>query len=454
MADSFKRKSLFRITYPLFFYAALSVAVTFADTALLSNYSDALAASVSMANQILGVAYDLSALLSVGALVLISQYLGNNQVSQARGIAMVGILAGAALGFVIAGIIVAGAPFFADWVNTPAEILGDVLIYIYVIAVAMAFNGFIMSAQAALTGFGHTLEILVVGVVANFVYLGLEYTLIYGAFGIPEMGIYGAAWSTVIVRGGTILLLILILSWRLGLRLSDLPKGIWQTTRKILRLSYPSVAENLAYNLYQLAVVAMIAILGVSTVLTRSYALTITQLILIITLVISHGNQVLIGYEKGAGEHDQAYRRAQKTALITGAVAMAASCLIYAFSDVLIGILTDDPEIIAGVTIVLLLQVFVTPLNTINLLLFNSLKACGDVNRPVLVNLTITFAIALPLAYWAIAVLDMGVTGLWYVYIAEEAIKAGAMLYLWRGRAWQRIEIIDRADQSGPVAAG
>ncbi|MEM8978264.1 MAG: MATE family efflux transporter [Pseudomonadota bacterium] len=443
MSETFQRKSLFKITFPLFVYAILSVAVTFADTALLANYSDNLAASVSLANQILGVAYDLSALLSVGALVLISQHLGRNEIEAARSIALIGMAAGMLLGLAIASVLILGAPFFANWVNVPAEVYRDVLAYIYIIALAMVFHGVIMSAQAALTGFGMTLVILIVGVVANVVYLGLEYTLIYGAFGFPELGVYGAAWSTVIVRGGTIVLLIYFLRRRLGLSFRTKPEAFWAKTRRILNISYPSVAENLAYNLYQLTVVSLIAVLGVSSVLTRSYALTITQLIMIITLVITHGNQVLVGYDRGAEDYEAAFRRAQHTAVITGALAMLASWCLYLNADFLIKLLTEDQAVIGAISAILFLQIFVTPLNTVNLLIFNSLKACGDVNRPVLINLGLTFGIALPLAYVAVAVWELGVVGLWYVYIVEEGLKAAAMFTLWRSRTWQRYEVME-----------
>ncbi|MEO0372560.1 MAG: MATE family efflux transporter, partial [Pseudomonadota bacterium] len=141
-------------------------------------------------------------------------------------------------------------------------------------------------------------------------------------------------------------------------------------------------------------VVSMIAALGVSAVLTRSYALTLTQILMIITFVISHGNQVLVGYDKGAGENEAALRRGQRTALITGAFAMGATMLFYLIHEPLLGILTQDPEILSSIAAILLLQVFVMPLRTVNLILFNSLKACGDVNRPVIASLLLTFGIA------------------------------------------------------------
>lgn len=77
--------------------------------------------------------------------------------------------------------------FFADWVNTPDEIRNDVIAYVYIIAGAMVFNGVITSVTAALRGFGRTVEILIMGLVANAVYIFFEYVLIYGHWGFPEM---------------------------------------------------------------------------------------------------------------------------------------------------------------------------------------------------------------------------------------------------------------------------
>ncbi|MEM9788400.1 MAG: MATE family efflux transporter [Pseudomonadota bacterium] len=154
---------------------------------------------------------------------------------------------------------------------------------------------------------------------------------------------------------------MIVALWRVGsLKLRVWPSNFRSEVFRILQISCASVAENLAYNLYQLAVVSMIAVLGVSAVLTRSYALTLTQIFMVITLVISHGNQVLVGYDKGAGNIQPAFRRGQRTAFLTGAFAMAATALFYLAHEPFIGLLTEDPEILTGIADILLLQIVVT----------------------------------------------------------------------------------------------
>lgn len=443
MSAKFERKNLFQLCLPLFLFGIMTIGVSSISTMLLSNYSDELAASVSMANQILGVGYDLSGLMSVGALILISQYLGRDEVEDARMIAQIGFIASIAFGVVIAAGLAGGAIFYAEWINTPPEILEDVLIYVYGMSLGMIFYGFINTAIAALRGFGRTIEILWFGVLGSVVYLALEYVLIYGVWIFPELGIYGAIWANLLIRTIKIALLIWILKWKLGLSVFHVPPGLWQQTKKIFKLSYPSVTEALGYQFYQLFVVSLIAALGVTAVLTRSYSLTLTQLMAMITLVISYGNEVLIGYDKGGEQNELAYRRGLKTAMGTAAVLIGVSAMIWIFAEPLLRLFTQDKDIITASQEILMLHIMLTPFQVINLILFNSLKAVGDVNRPVIINLSITFAVAIPLSWLFASHLEYGVKGLWYALILEEVVKASAMFLRWRYRSWQRLHVLD-----------
>lgn len=445
----FERKSLFRLTAPIFLFSVVSIGVTFVDTILLAGYSENLAAAVSMANQILGIAYDVSGLFSVGALILIAQYLGRNQIEKAKNIVVVAMASSCLLGLIIGGVLVLGAGQFADWVNTPEEIREDVIIYVYVIAVAIIFNGLIVSVTAALRGFGLTVEILIMGIIANVVYIFFEYTLIYGRFGFPELGVYGAALSTLIVRVASIGFLLWVLKRKLGIVFNATPIGFIKKVKQITKISYPSVSEGMCYNLYQLAMVSFIAVLGTTEVLTRSYALTITALPSLVAMVISQGNEVLVGYDKGSQDNETARKRANKTAIITGIVNSGFAFLIYLNAELLIGLFTKDAAIIAGVTSILFYTIILTFFNTVNIVLLNALKAVGDVNRPVLFNLGITFAIALPLGYLAVTEFNLGVEGLWYVYLIEETIKSIIMFTLWQSKKWHKYKVVEQ-EKPGP----
>lgn len=235
---------------------------------------------------------------------------------------MIAVQSSLILGCIIALILVLGAEFFADWVNTPDEIRSDVIAYVYIIAGAMLFNGVITSVTAALRGFGRTVEILIMGLFANAVYIFFEYVLIYGHWGFPELGVYGAALSTLIVRIASIGFLLYVLHTKLEISVFKKPTRFIERVKGIVKISYPSVGEGMSYNIYQLTMVSLIAVLGTTAVLTRSYTLTITSLLSIISFVISQGNEILVGYDKGSKDNESAYKRANRTAVVTGLINM------------------------------------------------------------------------------------------------------------------------------------
>jgi putative MATE family efflux protein len=434
-------KTLFQLCYPLFLNSFLTLAVTLIDTMIISNYSDDAAAAVSIANQVLGVAYDFSALLGVGGVILISRSLGQEREARARHIASVTIMANTALSLLIALVLLVAGPIVVELINTPAEIVDDAVLYIKVIAVAMTFNGFLMAAVSALRAFGHVKTILVLGLFANVLYIVLEYVLIYGYGPIPELGVFGSALATLSVRVSGVLLLVWVLARNLQLRYrTDMSfKRLVILAKYLFNLSYPSVMDNVAYGFYQLFLVSFIAGLGVATVLSRSYTLALTSFLTLIVMTISQGNEVLVGYQFGAGRGADVYWRAIRSAGIAVFLATGVSVLFYLFSGQLIGLFTEDPEIHRMANELLFLTIFLQPVTALNAILFHSLKATGDVYVPVMASQLVMWLVGFPLAYFVCIPLGQGVIGLWYVFILEEGLKATFMFYRWSGGRWRAV---------------
>ncbi len=433
----FRRKTLWPLIWPLLVCGLLTMGAAMADTFLVSAYAPELAATVSMGNQILGVAYDLSGLLAVGALVMIAQALGAGKIRRARRIGWLAIGGSAMFNAAIALVLVGCAPWFVVWTNTPEEIRAATEVYVRLTAVSLVGNGVIVAASAMLRGFGHTVEILVLGVVANGVYLLLEYGLIFGAWGLPELGVVGAALSSVLVRAlgvGVILFLLArkVGGWRIRWR-GWHAGGVW---RKLLRLSFPSVGENVVYDVYQLLMVSLIAALGTASVLMRSYALTVSSLLSLVVFTVAQGNETLVGYDRGGGNLEMARRRAERTALWTGLGTMLLAGVLYFAAESLLGLFTQDPEVIAGGKMLLLITVCMQPFQAGATILLAALRAVGDVWVPVGWSLAATWLVALPAGFGAVEIGGWGVAGLWWSVTLGEAVKCLVLAVRWHRMRW------------------
>ena len=137
----------------------------------------------------------------------------------------------------------------------------------------------------------------------------------------------------------------------------------------------------------------------------------------------------------GVDEIHPAWEKVMMTFIIAVTV-FAIGVLFYGLSDQLIGLFTQDQEIYALAEQLLFLTIFLQPVTALNTILFHSLKAVGDVYVPVVISQVVMWGISLPLAYWLCVPMEMGVVGLWYVFIFEEALKGACMLYRWLRGSW------------------
>ncbi|MEM7315083.1 MAG: MATE family efflux transporter [Planctomycetota bacterium] len=418
-------QSLFQLSYPLLLNAAIGMVVTLIDTVIISRYSEDAAAAVSMANQILLVAFDFSAIFATGAVVLVSRSLGANEPDRAKEISEAATTGNAMISFVFSAIIFSAAAWLASAINTPREIFADTVTYLRVGAFTILLNGVMMAGTSTLRGYGQTRIILVLGIAAYVTYLLAEVLLIYGWGPIPELGVFGSALATLLVRAVAVIALTVVLYRRLTIRtwalqfstaIRHLP-GLYQ-------ISWPAAVDNLAYGFYQMLLVSFIATYSVAMVLARTFTLSLSAFLTVTLMSISQANEVMVGFRFGAGRNADINRCIAHASLVATLITTSCAALLYLFAEPLIGLFTNDVNIHQLATQLLWITIFVQPFSAVNTILFHSLKTTGDVVVPVAVTQIMMWGMSVPIAWWLTMSLQLGVVGLWYVLLLEEALKA------------------------------
>ncbi len=437
-----KHGTLFQLSFPLFLHSFLMLGVVLVDTIIISAHSADSAAAVNVAGQVLMVAYEFSALLGVAGVIMISHSIGRGDMARAREVAAVTVLANTALGLAIGVVLAAFGPFVLELLNTPEAIAGEAKLYIQVVACAMVFNGFMVAAVACLRGFARSRTVLILGLFAAAFYLALEYLLILGPGPLPALGVLGSALGTLLTRIVAAAALAGALLWTIGVRLrpGELLAS-WGLVKRMFAMSFPSVSDNIAYSFYQLILLSFAASFGVVAVLSRAYVMIAATFLTVAIMAISQGNEVLLGYQRGGGRTELAYKQALRSAAIAAAASGSLAILIYLGSDWFIGLFSQDPAVLALSRELLFLTIFLKPGYAINAILFHSLKAVGDVRWPVVVSQSVTWGFSLPLAWLLCVHQEYGVAGIWYALIAEESVKAALMYARWQSRRWHAYAI-------------
>ncbi|AYF96928.1 MATE family efflux transporter [Protaetiibacter intestinalis] len=432
-ASGFRRIGILRLSWPLLVVTLVTLLAVIADTVILSVGSPELNAAVSTANQLLGIPYDLSVLFSIGALVVIAQLLGAGRLASARRATIIALRANTALGLAIVVALAVLGPWLVSVVNTPDELVGESLVYLYAVLGGVLFNAYLVVATAILRAYGRTVVILVLGLALNLSYLVMQYVFIL----VLDMGAAGAALSTTLARGGTAVIVAWVVYRRTGAHLfSKLPPREAETGAvRMAKLSVPTVVENAAYNVGILVLVSFVNLLGTDAINARSYALTLTALVTGIVLALAQANETIVGWDTGGRTPAHARRLTLRVAAWAAGASVVLALVLWYFADAVLSIFGANADVVAGAREVLLLSVVLLPLAAVTAVVYGALRSTGDVVVPMVYSIASSVVVLVPLAWIFVGVLGWGLSGAWWALIAAEAVKATLLLARWlRGR--------------------
>ncbi|WP_092858592.1 MATE family efflux transporter [Albimonas pacifica] len=430
-----RERTLFQLSYPLFLQSLVMFAVMALDMMIWSRHGPGTAAALSVAGQVMRIAVEVSALMGIGAVILISQQLGAGARRAAERTAEVACLANGALGLALGAALALVGPLVLRLMTLEAGIEADAGLFLRWAGGAIVFLCFGNAAVAVLRAFGRSRLVMALGVIGAAAYLGLEVLLVLGAGPVPALGSEGAGIANLVLRAGVAMALAAILVRGMGLRLR--PRVLLRRAalaRRMAGLAAPSVSDFIAYGVYQMVLLAVIATQGEVAVLARAYVMIAMSFLTLVIMAIVQGCEVLIGYRLGAGDREAAQRQALRAAGIAAGLSMGCAIAIRLAAEPFLGLFSDDPQVHALGRSLLTLTILLQPCFAVNMVLFHALRAVEDVRWPVIVSQSLSWGFGLPLA-WALCIpAGWGVEGVWLAFLAEELAKALAMLRRWTVR--------------------
>ena len=291
----------------------------------------------------------------------------------------------------------------------------------------------IFLSTAALRAAGDTKTPLIVGVVVNLVNFGINYTLIFGNFGFPRLGINGAAIGTSIAyTTGATLFVLLFLRHRLGIGLHrEAPLLDWGTIRRILRIGVPAATEQLAFQIGLLVWIVMVVGFGQNAVAAHQIGLRIQSFVFMPGLGMSIASSALVGQNLGARNAELADRTAREATKLSILIMGALALFNFALAFVGPGIAHD-----LAVTFI---RVHATSIPAIGLFftLSGSLRGAGDTKWPLYASLAGTYGLRLPLSALLGYALGLGVLGVWIALPVEYYLRSVIIVRRFNGGAWK-----------------
>ncbi|MBD8069887.1 MATE family efflux transporter [Bacillus sp. PS06] len=448
--NSVQKLTLFAITWPIFIETMLHLLMGNADTLMLSKYSDDAVAAVGVSNQILMLMGVLFGFIATGTSVLVSRSLGANSFKEASQIAVVSIVSNILVGLVIGVALVFFASDLISIMGVSSNLNSEATLYLQIVGGCIFLQSGIMTMGAILRSYRFTRDAMYVTLAMNGINIIGNYLFIFGMFGLPVLGVAGVAISTILSRfiGLAIIVIILYKRIRPTLPFSYVFKRFPHIEMKrILEIGIPSAGEHLSFNGSQLVITSFIVMLGTEAITTKVYAQNIGMFVLLFSIAIGQGNQIIIGHQIGAKQFDAAYKRCVHSLLIAIGITSVVGLILYLFSKPILTLFTDNEKIIATGSILLLLTALVEPGRSFNAIVIASLRAAGDVNFPVFIGILSMWGVSVPLAYILGIHFEFGLVGIWIAFMVDEWLRGILMLWRWRQGKWRQMTI-DRNEQA------
>ncbi|MGK4006850.1 MATE family efflux transporter [Sorangium sp. So ce1036] len=405
---------------------------------LVSRLSDGAAAAYGLANQIMLTFMITFRFVSLGASVVVTQYLGARDRDGADQVARAALAANLWMGVLSCGVIAVGARPLLELMRLPESLFPMAQPYLVAVGVMLAFDAVNFSLGAVLRAHTHTRATLRLILIMYAVQLALSLPLMFGFAGWPGLGMNGLALAAVIARALSFWMHHRLWRELLGIRASF--EDYWRIRpgrlREVLHIGLPGAGENVAYRISYMIILAMVADMGQAALTTHTYTMQIVHFLLLFSLAIGFGTEIVVGHRVGAGELAGADRQVRGGLVVGLCVCVTVVLATALLGPRLLGLFTSDPEVLAIGSKLLWLTLLVEPGRTINLVVINGLRAAGDARFPVGVGVISMFAVAVGLS-WLLGVhLGWGLVGVWVAYGADEWLRGLAMSARWHFRGW------------------
>jgi putative MATE family efflux protein len=430
---------LLQLAWPMFVENILRASLLSVDTAMLSRYSESAVAAMSLVNQFAFFIQLLYMTVSTGASILITQQLGAGRPREAGLIGVGSLTLVVAFSLVVSSaFVLATGPLIALYGLDPevARYARQFLVLYGGLSFFMAVN---IAQASILRAWGHTRDPMLVNVLSLVLTVLGNALCLFGPFGFPVLGVTGVAASTVFSQVvGCVLCFVAMRRRReIALPLGELARIPGRLYSAILAIGVPTAGENLAYNLSQIAIMAMLSTLGAVPLATYGIVMAVLRYVFMAGVSIGSAAQLKVGYLVGSGRHADAKQRVYRYFALASVCTVFLVLPIELFHRSVLGLFSADPGILALGSTVLLVAVFHEPGRNFNTVFIPALKGAGDVRFPVTMGMLSMWGVGVAGA-WLLGIrLHWGLAGIWIAMAADEWLRGVVMLRRWRSGAWQ-----------------
>jgi len=374
-----------------------------------------------------------------GMRALIARAVGSKDMETAHLVAQQSIVISAMLAAAMAII----GHFFSEeilrLITPDPEIVRLGTAYLSIAFIGGATMVFRMMLDAIMQASGDPMNPMWIAIIYRLLHVILCPFLIFGWWIFPELGVRGAAYTGVIAQGlGVVLGLGVLLTARSRISLSfrgfRFDAGIiW----RILRIGLPASVTGVQQSLNQFILQIFMALFGAAALAAHVITMRLEMFIFMPAMSFGMGAGVLVGQNLGARQPERAKRSAWIAAGFVEAFVIAVSLVIFIWIGPVVHLFSAEP----AVDILARQFIYIAMLGWIVMgflfVLMSGLQGAGDTLPPMVISITTTWLVTVPLAYFLSHHTSSGAVGVRWAITASVLIGAAIILIYFRTGKWK-----------------
>ncbi len=415
------RKNL-QLAIPVMIGQLGHVMVSVADSVMVGKLGTLPLAAVALANSIFVVFMVFGVGVTFGITPLVSNADGQGKTHLPKRLLQQGLLVYTSLGALLFVLLLTVIPLMPYFGQDP-ELIPITRPYYIILSSSILPLLLFMAFKQYAEGFADTRFAMYVSVGANLLNVLLNYLLIFGQWGFPEMGLNGAGWATLIARVLMFAVMAFYVLYKWPIR--SLPKGINRTLiRKLLAIGIPTGLQSI-FEVGAFAVAALFAgMLSAEALAAHQIAINLASISYMAATGLGAAAAVRVSNQLGRQDPVNLKAAARSLFSLTIIFMVFTGLVLFVFRDTLVGFYNDNPVVLNLAANMLIVAVVFQLSDGLQAVGLGALRGFTDVRLPTIITFVAYWVFTIPLAYILSQYTSMGAMGIWYALALGLTISA------------------------------
>lgn len=437
-----EKKSMYfvKIVMPILVTQVALYLVTFFDILMTGRYDTYHLAGVTIGSSFWIPVYTGLAGILMALTPIIAQHIGARRKEAVRPAVQQGLYVSVALAVVVFGLILLVFFPLIRSMSLEAPVGSIAVNYLKGMSVGLVPLFAYTVLRSFYDALGSTRVSMFIILIAAPINIFINYLLIYGNFGFPELGGAGAGYASGITYW-------IVFAIALGVAILGKPyqkfellkqwePPRWSQWKEILFIGVPIGMSIFVETSIFSVVTLLMSSYSTETISAHQVALNFTSLMYMIPLSISMGATILVGQSVGANQNNDAKQYSRLGILFAISFSAIAITVLLVFREPIASLYTQDTAIIALAAQFFIFGALFQLSDAVQAPIQGALRGYKDVNTTFWVGLLSLWVIGLPVGYFTATFTDLGPFGYWVGLIA--GLTVGAVILSFRLRYVQK----------------